>query len=120
ASPLTGMLLASIACTVGPPASAICAAGKPGVGSLAATLIAPLAVAGEPSMYGFGPLLPADATTMTPSLAALFDATAVGSSGPPYGDPRDMLIASMLWSTAHSIASTTTLVEPAQPNTRTA
>src|SRR5262249_5973976 len=99
---------------------AISTPGKLCVGSLAATLIAPLAVAGAPSTYGFGPLLPADATTMRPSLAALFDATASGSSGPPYGEPRDMLMTSMLWSTAHSIASTTTFVEPAHPNTRTA
>ena len=71
-------------------------------------------------MYGFGPLLPADATTMTPAFAAFVDATASGSSALPNGDPSDMLITSMSWSTAQSIASTTTFVEPTQPNTRIA
>src|SRR5262249_17137753 len=78
-----GIPFALIAVRVGPVLSATVAPGKLDVGSLAATLIAPLAVAGEPSTYGFWPLLPADATTMMPSLAALLDATAVGSSAPP-------------------------------------
>src|SRR5262249_38820949 len=77
-------------------------------------------VAGEPVMYGFGPELPAEATTMTPSLAALVEATADGSSALPNDEPSDMLITSMSWSTAHSMPSTVTSVEPAQPKTRPA
>src|SRR5262245_60820203 len=57
---------------------------------------------------------------MTPSFAALLEATASGESGVPNGEPSDMLMTSMSLATAHSIASTTTSVEPAQPNTRTA
>ena len=71
-------------------------------------------------MYGLWPALPAEATTMTPSLAALLAATADGSSAPPNGEPSDMLMTSMSWSTAHSMASTVTSVEPSQPNTRIA
>ena len=55
-------------------------------------------------MYGFGPLLPADATTITPALAAL--AAATRWSSVPNGEPSDMLMTSMSLSTAHSIAST--------------
>ena len=71
-------------------------------------------------MYGFGPLLPDEATTMTPAFAAFVEATAVGSSVVPNGEPSDMLMTSMSLSTAHSIASTTTSVEPSQPKTRIA
>ena len=46
-------------------------------------------------------------------------ATADGSSFVPNDEPSDMLITSMSLSTAHSIASTVTSVEPSQPNTRT-
>ena len=74
---------------------------------------------GEPTMYWFGPLLPADVTTMTPSLAALVEASADGSSLPPNEEPSDMLMTSMSWSTAHSMASTVTSVEPWQPKTLT-
>src|SRR6266550_567979 len=93
---------------------------KFGCGSFAATLIAPVADAGEPAMYWLAPLFPADATTMIPSFAAFDDATAEGSSAVPYGDPSDMLITSMSLLTAHSMPSTVTSVEPAQPNTRIA
>jgi len=55
-----------------------CAAAKLGVGSFAATLIAPVADAGEPVMYRPAPLLPAEATTMIPAFAAFVDATASG------------------------------------------
>src|SRR5882762_11998957 len=91
-----------------------------GVGSLAATEIAPSAVAGEPVIYGLPPLLPAEATTITPALAALLAAIASAESFVPNGEPSDMLTTSMSLSTAHSRASTTTSVEPSQPNTRTA
>src|SRR5438094_406950 len=94
--------------------------GKVGTGSFAATEIAPSAVAGEPVMYWFAPLLPAEATTTTPALAALVEATADGSSAEPNDEPSDMLTTSMSLSTAQSSASTTTSVGPSQPNTRTA
>ena len=89
------------------------------VGSLAAVAIEPAPVPGDPVMYWFGPLLPAEVTTITPAFAALVDATADGSSLEPNGEPSDMLITSMSLSTAHSIASTVTSVEPRQPKTRT-
>jgi hypothetical protein len=89
-------------------------------GSLAADAIAPSAVPGEPVMYWLAPLLPAEVTTTTPAFAALVVATADGSSFVPNAEPSDMLMTSMSLSTAHSIASTVTSVEPAQPNTRTA
>ena len=92
--------------------SVIARAGKPRDGSLAAVAIAPSAVPGEPVMYWFGPLLPAEVTTITPALAAFVEATADGSSLEPNGEPSDMLITSMSFSTAHSIASTVTSVEP--------
>ena len=75
---------------------------------------------GEPVMYWLAPVLPADATTMTPAFAALVEATADGSLFAPNEEPSDMLMTSMLFSTAHSMALTVTLVEPAQPKTRTA
>src|SRR5690349_9667856 len=62
------------------PARLMIAAGKVGVGSLAATEIAPSALAGDPWIYWLVPLLPADATTMTPAFAAFVEATAAGSS----------------------------------------
>src|SRR5439155_8026243 len=96
------------------------APGKLSVGSFAATEMAPSAVAGEPVMYGLKPLLPADATTTTPAFAAFVDATAEGSSFEPNAEPSDMLMTSMSLSTAQSIASTVTSVEPSQPKTRTA
>src|SRR6476619_6735216 len=86
--------------------------------SFAAVEIAPSAVPGEPVMYWLGPSLPADVTTTTPSLAALVVATADGSSFDPNGEPSDMLMTSRWFLTAHSIASTVTSVEPAQPKTR--
>src|SRR5438067_11981313 len=95
-----------------------CTPGNLSVGSFAATEIAPSAVAGEPVMYWFAPLLPAEATTTMPAFAALVDAAADGSSAEPNGEPSDMLTTSMSLSTAHSSASTTTSVEPLQPNTR--
>ena len=106
--------------SIGAPTPVRCAAAKLGVGSFAATLIAPVADAGEPVMYRPAPLLPAEATTMIPAFAAFVDATASGFDASPNGEPRDMLITSMPLSTAQSIASTTTFVEPAQPNTRIA
>src|SRR5438270_11132156 len=88
--------------------------------AFAATDRAPSALAGEEVTYGLAPLLPADATTMTPAFAAFVDATATGSSFEPNGETSDMLMTSMSLSTAHSIASTTTTVTPAQPKMRTA
>src|SRR5258708_5100801 len=111
--------LASIAGIVVPEKVSV-APGKFGYGSFAATEMAPSPLAGEPVMYGLGPPLPADATTTTPAFAAFVDATADGSSFEPKSEPSDMLMTSMSLSTAQSIASTTTSVEPAQPNTRTA
>src|SRR5919198_5619906 len=96
------------------------APGGLGGGSLAATETAPSALAGELVMYWLAPLLPAAAMTTTPARAALVDATADGSSFEPNGEPSDMLMTSMSWSTAHSIASTVTSVAPLQPTTRTA
>ena len=56
---------------------------------------------------------------MTPSFAALVAATRrTDRRAVPKGEPSDMLMTSMSLSTAHSIASTTTSVEPAQPKTR--
>ena len=63
--------------------------------SIAAVAIAPVPVPGEPVMYGFGPLLPADVTTITPAAAAFVEATADGSSARPNGEPSDMLMTSM-------------------------
>ena len=71
-------------------------------------------------MYCAGPSLPAEATTITPALTAFVDATADGSSALPNGEPSDMLMTSMWFATAHSIASTVTSVEPSQPKTRSA
>src|SRR5882672_37445 len=73
------------------------APGKVCVGSLAATLSAPGLEAGVPVMYALPPLFPDEATTITPSRAALVDATASGESAPPNGEPSDMLITSMLF-----------------------
>src|SRR5207302_8587753 len=95
------------------------APGKLGVGSFAATEIAPSPVDGEPTMYWFAPLLPAEATTMMPAFAALVDATADGSSAEPNMDPSDMFTTSMSLSTAQSSASNTTSLDPSQPNPRT-
>src|SRR5882724_3362943 len=111
---------ASMACSVVPVLKARFAPGNEGVGSLAATLIPPLPVPGEPVTYGLGPELPAEQTTMTPAFAAFVEATALGSSALPNGEPSDMLITSMPLATAHSMASTVTSVEPPQPKTRTA
>ena len=86
--------------------------------SIAAVAIEPAAVPGEPVMYGAGPLLPAEVTTDTPAAAAFVEATADGSSERPKADPSDMLMTSTSWSTAQSIASTVTSVEPWQPKTR--
>ena len=107
--------LALIAVIAPPGVSVICAAGKVDVGSFAATLITSLPEAGSPVMYAFEPSLPEEATTMTPSCAAFSAATASGESGLPNGEPSDMLITSMLLSTAHSIASMTSFVGPLQP-----
>src|SRR2546426_6896805 len=112
--------LALIAGIVVVPEKVSIAPGSVRYGSFAATEMAPSAVDGEPMTYGLGPALPADATTMTPALAAVVDATADGSSFEPNGEPSDMLMTSMSLSTAHSIAPTTTSVGPWQPNTRTA
>src|SRR5690348_7413410 len=86
--------------------------------SIAATDRTPLAVLGEPTTYAPGPLLPADATTVIPSLKAFWAATDVASSMPPSGDPSDMLITSTASCAARLIARSTTLLEPAHPNTR--
>ena len=87
--------LASIAVSVAPVLRLSVEAGKVGVGSLAATLMTPLPLAGSPVVYGFEPSLPEDATTMTPSLAAFDAATASGLSVEPNVEPSDMLITSM-------------------------
>src|SRR5690348_6890518 len=112
--------LATIAVNVPPldPSAFVSVRFAPGnvcVGSFAATLSAPGLTAGVPVMYAFGPSLPDEAMTITPSRAAFVDATASGLFAEPRGEPRDMLITSMWFATAHSIASTTTSVEPAQP-----
>ncbi len=83
--------------------------------SFAAVLITSLPVPGVPVMYGLLPSLPDDVTTITPSWAAFSAASASGESALPNGEPSDMLMTSMLWSTAHSIASITSFVPPAQP-----
>ncbi len=88
--------------------------------SIAAALRTLSPAAGEPVKYGAGPAFPAAATTMTPASAACFDASASAESAGPKSDPSDMLITCMPCCTAQSMASTTTLVEPTQPNTRTA
>src|SRR5262245_31325523 len=75
--------LALIASRVVPVFSVMRAPGKLAVGSFAATLIVRVPDAGVPVMYGTGPSLPADETTMTPSLDALSAATADGSSSVP-------------------------------------
>ena len=73
---------------------------------------------GEPTTYAFGPALPADATTATPSLKAFWAATEVGSSAPPRSEPSDMLITLTPSATARFMARSTMLLEPAHPNTR--
>ena len=75
---------------------------------------------GEPAMYGFGPVLPAEATTTTPAAWAFWAAIESESPALPKVEPRDMLITSSLCATAQSMASVTTSVEPSQPNTRIA
>src|SRR5689334_13195676 len=102
------------------PVNEIVAAGKLGVGSFAATAMAPSPVAGALTMYGLGPSLPAAATTMIPALAALVAAAEVGSSFEPNTPPSDMLMTSMSLSTAQSMPSRTSSVGPRQPNMRTA
>ena len=102
-----------------PPARDITAAGKLAVESTAATLMTPLPDAGDPVMYGAGPALPAEATTMMPALAAFCDARASEVFPVPKSAPSDMLMTSMSCCTAQSIASVTTSVEPSQPKTRT-
>src|SRR6201999_3217347 len=89
------MPFALIAVELVPVDNATVAPGKLAVGSLAATLITPVPEAGEPLRYGFWPLLPAEATTITPSFAAFDAATALGSSPLPNGEPSDMLMTSM-------------------------
>src|SRR5437016_5420416 len=119
ALPDSGAPLASIAVMLLPPARAITAAGKLAVESTAATLMTPLPDAGVPVMYGAGPALPAEATTMMPALAAFCDASASEVFPVPKSEPSDMLMTSMSFCTAQSIASVTTSVEPLQPKTRT-
>ena len=94
------------------------APGNEAVASLEATLIVPVPAPGAPVMYWFAPLLPADATTITPALATFVEATADASSAVPKTEPSDMLITSTSSSNAMLMASTVTLVEPAQPKTR--
>ena len=105
-----GLAMAGVVVSVAP--------GVVAQASFAAVEIAPSALPGEPAMYWFGPLLPVDVTTMTPSFAAFVEATADGSSLLPNEEPSDMLMTSMPWATAHSMASTVTSVEPWQPKTR--
>src|SRR5438309_12129691 len=89
------MPFASIAVTLAPVDSTRVSPGNDAVESTAATLIALSPDAGEPSMYGFVPLLPADATTMMPASTALFDASASAVSFVPHGEPSDMFTTSM-------------------------
>ena len=86
--------------------------------SFAAMLMVPVPDAGEPVMYWFGPLLPAEETTIIPALATFVEATADASLAVPKGEPSDMLMTSMPSLNAMLIASTVTFVEPVQPNTR--
>src|SRR4029079_13647826 len=86
----------------------------------AATAMPLVAAPGEPRMYGMLPALPAAETTTTPAFDASSAALASALSAGPKSEPSDMLMTSMSLSMAHSMASVTTLVEPAQPNTRTA
>src|SRR5664279_1984245 len=110
---------------VGPVLSVKVAMGRPASASVAATEIAPGNTAGALVMYGVGPALPEAATTTIPAATALATAVASARLPPsalptlPKSDPSDMLITFMPCATAQSIASATTLVEPAQPNTRT-
>ena len=92
--------------------------GKVATLSTAAVLITPVPVPGDPVMYGLGPLLPDETTTITPAAAAFVDATALGSSRRPKEEPSDMLMTSMSFATAHSMASTVASVEPRHPKTR--
>src|SRR6266404_1689822 len=87
----------------------------------AATAITRLPAAGAPSVPSPGPELPAAATTEQPSIVALSEATAVGSSGPP-PPPKLMLItlatglgcrSTVVGDTASSIAIT--IFEVKQP-----
>src|SRR3989337_1578799 len=103
---------------MGPPANVSVNPGNDGVESFAATRIAPVPAAGEPVMYWFAPLLPADATTTIPALATFVEATADALEGSPKGEPSDMLMTSMPSSNAMLIASTVTPVDPRQPKTR--
>src|SRR5437588_11653431 len=89
----------------------------------AATAITRLPAAGAPSVFSAGPELPAAATTEQPSIVALSEATAVGSSGPP-PPPRLMLItfaigfgcrSGLVGETASSIAMT--MLDVRQPPT---
>ena len=57
---------------------------------------------------------------MMPALAAFCAASASAVFAVPKGAPSDMLMTSMSFSTAQSIAWVTTSVEPSQPKTRTA
>ena len=57
---------------------------------------------------------------MIPAADALLIASLSELSAAPHSEPSDMLMTSMLFATAQSMASLTTLVDPAQPNTRTA
>src|SRR5919106_996411 len=87
--------------------------------SSAAVAMAPLPEPGAPVMYCAGPLFPAEVTTEIPAAAAFVDAIADGLSARPNAEPSDMLITSMSFSTAQSIACTVTWVAPLQPKTRT-
>lgn len=59
------------------------APGKLFVESTAATLTTPRPAPGEPVRYGFGPLLPAEATTTTPAATAFCAAIESASSAVP-------------------------------------
>src|SRR5438552_12389367 len=115
-----GLPLLFCAVSVLPVFKVTLAPGKVAVESIAAAAIVLSPAAGEPRKYGAGPALPAAATTIRPASAAASDASASAVSSGPKSAPRDMLITSIPCSTAQSIASTTTLVDPAQPKTRTA
>src|SRR6188508_985961 len=112
------MPFAAIVVTVAPGVMSRITPGSVWLLSIAAVAMDPAAVPGDPVMYGAGPLLPAEVTTETPAAAAFVDATADGSSERPKTEPSDMLMTSTSWSTAQSMASTVSFVEPWQPKTR--
>src|SRR5262245_54793813 len=117
---IVGLLLLFTANRVLPVFKLTLAPGKVAVESIAAAASVLSPAAGEPRKYGAGPALPAAATTISPASAAASDASASAVFSGPKSAPRDMLMTSIPCCTAQSIASTTKLVDPVHPKTRTA